>query len=60
MQCKRQGDVGDVLAKQIDKTPAALDLSGLPAGFGLQFEIRTRDVKGNAVRPVIDRVKVEF
>ena len=47
-------------AKQIDKTPAALDLSGLPAGFGVQFEIRTRDVKGNVVRPVIDRVKVEF
>lgn len=47
-------------AKQIAKKPAALDLSGLPAGYGVQFELRTKDVPGNVVRPVIDRVTVEY
>ncbi|BCX46825.1 hypothetical protein HAHE_07330 [Haloferula helveola] len=53
-------DYVDGFAKQVDRTPAKLDLSGLPEGFGFQFEIRTKKSTDNGVLPVVDRVSIDF
>ena len=47
-------------AKQIQKTPAAIDLSNLPAGFGFQFEVRLTDTTENKSKPVPDKVTLRF
>lgn len=41
-------------------TPAALDLAGLPAGFGFQFEFRVDDTVFANVSPIMDRVEMTF
>ena len=46
--------------KQIAKTPAQMDLSSLPDGYGFQFELRLSDTTENASKPIIDSVRVEF
>ncbi|MBX2852232.1 MAG: hypothetical protein KTR15_10850 [Phycisphaeraceae bacterium] len=47
-------------SKQVAKTPAALDASKLPAGFGFAFEMKLTDTTKNKSKPMIDRVTVEF
>lgn len=47
-------------AKQIDKTPAAIDLTSLPAGHGFAFEFRVTDTTDNKSKPMIDRVTLRF
>ena len=44
----------------MDVTPAAMDLSSLPAGGGFHFEFKTRQLDANKVQPIIDSVEVEF
>jgi hypothetical protein len=44
----------------VSLTPAALDLSGLPPGFGFQFEFRIDDTVVANVSPVMDRVEMSF
>jgi hypothetical protein len=41
-------------------TPARLDLSGLPAGYGFQFEFRVDNTLVAGVSPVMDRVEMAF
>ncbi|MDV6031919.1 MAG: hypothetical protein F9B45_17880 [Phycisphaera sp. RhM] len=43
-------------AKQVAKTPARLDLSELPAGYGFQFEVKIKDSTENQSKPILDRV----
>lgn len=45
-------------AKQVSRTPAELDLSGLPDGFGFQFEIKLEDTTENESKPVLESVKL--
>lgn len=45
-------------AKQISRTPAAIDLTDLPASFGVCFEFRTTDPTDNHAMPIIDSVQV--
>ena len=47
-------------AKQIERTPASMDLSGLPPGYGFAFELRLMDTTENASTPAIDAVTVDF
>ena len=47
-------------AKQIKKTPAAMDLSKLPAGFGFQFEIKMTDTTENESKPILDQITLTF
>ncbi|OUS72903.1 hypothetical protein B5G52_06905 [Pseudoalteromonas sp. A601] len=47
-------------SKQIAKTPARLDLSGLPPGYGFQFELRITDTTDNPSKPIIDTVELIF
>jgi hypothetical protein len=53
-------DYTEGFAKQISKTPAALDLAGLPAGYGFQFEVKATKTTKNGVLPVLDRVTLGF
>ena len=53
-------DYVEGFAKQISKTPAQLKLADLPAGFGHQFEIRTKKTSASGVLPVLDRVEMAF
>jgi len=47
-------------SKQIAKTPAQIDLSKAPDGFGFQVELRVTDSTENKSKPIIDRVAVSF
>jgi hypothetical protein len=47
-------------AKQVAKTPAQLDLSSLPKGYGFQFEVRLTDTTKNASQPILDRIALKF
>ena len=57
---KEAYDYTEGFSKQISKTPAALDASKLPAGFGFAFELKLADTTENKSKPMIDRVTVEF
>ena len=47
-------------AKQVAKSPAKLDLSSLPAGYGFQFEVRLTDNTENESKPILDQVQLDF
>ncbi|MFC4991918.1 hypothetical protein [Rubritalea tangerina] len=47
-------------AKQIVKVPAQVDASGLPAGYGVQFEIKLSAPSGAQVKPRLDGVKISY
>lgn len=47
-------------AKQVAKTPAQLDLSKLPEGFGFQFEVKLADTTENDSVPILDKVSLSF
>lgn len=47
-------------AKQIARTPAQLDLSDLPAGYGFQVELRLTDSTDNKSKPIVDRVTLSL
>lgn len=47
-------------AKRVSRTPASLDLSELPAGQALCFELRLEDATENKSVPMLDAVTVTF
>ena len=47
-------------ARVVDVTPAQLELSGLPAGYGFQFEFRIDNTLIRNVSPIMDRVELAF
>ncbi|SMP43590.1 PDZ domain-containing protein [Neorhodopirellula lusitana] len=47
-------------AKQVAKTPAQMDLSGLPKGYGFQFEVRLTDTTENESKPIIEAIEMNF
>ena len=47
-------------SKQVSKTPAQLDLSKLPEGYGFQFEVKMTDTTENISKPIIDKVELSF
>jgi len=47
-------------SKQIKKTPAQLDLAGLPAGFGFQVELKITDETENQSKPLIESLELSF
>ena len=59
-QVKETYDYIPGFSKQISKAPAKLDLSGLPEGFGFQFEIKISDSTENPSKPILDKVKISF
>ena len=47
-------------AKQVAKTPAQLDLSKLPEGYGFQFEVKLNETTSNDSKPQLDKVTLTF
>ena len=59
-EVKESYDYIEGFSKQVAKTPASLDLSQLPAGFGFQVELRMTDSTENKSKPMIDNLSVSF
>lgn len=57
---KERYDTIPGFAKQVARTPAKMDLSTLPEGYGFQFEVRISDSTENSSMPILDRVSVLF
>ncbi|MEP2776448.1 MAG: hypothetical protein ABJQ29_05515 [Luteolibacter sp.] len=47
-------------SKQVSVDPASMDLSGLPEGYGFQFEVKLTDTTENDSKPVLDRMEMSF
>ncbi|MEX2580788.1 MAG: hypothetical protein WD342_17145 [Verrucomicrobiales bacterium] len=47
-------------AKLVEKTPAQLDLSDLPAGFGFRIELKVTDTTENESKPILDSLALSF
>lgn len=47
-------------SKQIARTPAELDLSKLPAGYGFQIELRLTDSTENKSKPMVEQMTLSF
>ena len=47
-------------SKQIAKTPATMNLTGLPKGFGFQLEVKISDSTENPSKPIINRTILSF
>ncbi len=45
-------------AKQVERAPASIDLTGLPEGFAFSFEFRIEDTTENASKPVLDSLSI--
>ncbi len=55
-----QYDYIEGYSRQIAKTAARMDLSGLPEGYGFQFEVNMTDTTENESKPILDTVSVSF
>ncbi len=47
-------------SRVVDKTPATIDLSQLPAGYGFAFEYKTQDIEGQTARPEMSKVAIRL
>ena len=47
-------------SKQIKKTPAQLDTSSLPEGYGFQIEMKITDSTENKSKPIIESIQLSF
>jgi len=47
-------------SRQVAKTPAALDLSSLPAGYGFQVEFKIEDSTENKSKPIIESLELVY
>ena len=47
-------------SKQVKRIPASLDLSELPAGFGVAFELKLKDTTENPSKPILDSAVISF
>lgn len=56
---KESYDYTPGFARQVAKKPAKVDTSKLPAGFGVQFELRLTDTTENKSKPMIDKVSIQ-
>lgn len=47
-------------SKQVKRTPASLDLTSLPEGYGFQFELKLTDSTENKSKPILEGVELKF
>ncbi len=57
---KERYDYTPGFAKQVQKSPARLDLQNLPAGFAYQIELRITDTTENKSKPIIESLNLTF
>ncbi len=59
-EVKEQYDYIPGFSKQVAETPAQLDLSSLPEGYGFQFEVKITDPTDNPSKPILDKIELTF
>lgn len=59
-QVKERYDHTPGFAKQVKREPAQLDLSGLPAGYAFQYQLKLTDTTENKSKPMIESIRVDF
>ena len=59
-ELKKSYDPIPGFAKQIRKTPAELDLSTLPEGFGFQMELKLTGTTENTAKPILVKLILTF
>lgn len=59
-EVKESYDYTPGLSKQVQKTPAKMDLASLPAGFGFQVEIKITDTTENKSKPILEGLQLSF
>ena len=59
-EVKESYDYIEGFSKQVKKTPAEMDLSGLPEGFGFQIEVKITDSTENKSMPMIESLELSF
>jgi len=59
-EIKESYDYIEGFSKQVAKTPAELDLSALPAGFGFQVQLRLTDSTENKSKPIVEAMTLSF
>ena len=57
-EAKESYDYVKGFSKQVKKTPARIDLSGLPGGFGFQAEVKISDTTENASKPLVESLQI--
>ncbi len=59
-ELKESYDYIEGFAKQIAKTPAQLELSNLPEGYGFQMELKLTDTTENKSKPILESLCLSF
>ncbi len=59
-EAKESYDYVKGFSKQVSKTPAQLDLSDLPDGFGFQVELKLADTTANASKPLVESLELSL
>jgi hypothetical protein len=59
-EVKESYDHIEGFSKQVQRIPAAMDLSQLPAGYGFCFELRLEDTTANQSKPMLDSIEIRF
>ncbi len=59
-EVKESYDYIEGQSKQVSKTPATLDVSALPAGFGYQVELKVEDTTENKSKPIVEALVLGF
>jgi hypothetical protein len=59
-EVSEQYDHIEGFSKQIQRIPASMDLSKLPAGHGFCFELRLEDTTDNPSKPMLDSMEISF
>ena len=60
MEIEESYDYTPGFSKQIQRSPARMDLSGLPEGFGFQVEMKITDTTENKSKPMIESIRLSF
>jgi len=60
VEVKELYDYIEGFSKQVSREAATLDLSGLPAGYGFQVEMKITDRTENKSKPMIESLRLSF
>ena len=59
-EVKESYDYTPGFIRHVQRTPAQIDLSSLPTGYGFQYELKITDTTENKSMPIIDKISVTF
>ncbi|KRP36361.1 MAG: hypothetical protein ABS34_07810 [Opitutaceae bacterium BACL24 MAG-120322-bin51] len=59
-ELKEQYDYIEGFSKQVQRVPASMDLSQLPAGYGFCFELKLQDTTNNQSKPMLESIEIRF